>query len=232
MTHPSHLSMTHLTPPYPCMTHPTPPLHDPPHTTPTCPSHPHTTPPSMTHPTPAWPTPPLHDPHHPYMTHPFPAWPTHLSMIHPTPAWPTPPLSGGPFGRHAALRLFHFIWHCNTVMEFLNWNLSSCLLFHSTSNLFINWIKIKCQGFSINFISQIVLTEQLWTTFKHACRTGCSVVLRLYVNVPYWAKQSSFFFLNECASLARWHRHICTLLFGLTHVCFYMYNAQLCNLFL
>ena len=74
------------------MTHPILPLHDPPD------PHPFAwpTPPlCTTHPTPVWSTPPLYDPPHPCMTH-------------PTPAWPTPPLMGAPFGRHAALRLFHW----------------------------------------------------------------------------------------------------------------------------
>ena len=91
--------------PHPSMTHPTPPIHDPPHS-------------SMTHPPPPWPTPPLHDPPHPSMTHLTHPWhtPPHPCMTHTTPVWPThscmthlTPIGGAPFGRHAALRLFHFV---------------------------------------------------------------------------------------------------------------------------
>ena len=93
----------HPTPPWP--PHPTPPIHDPPHPSMT---HPTSCPPDpfMTHPTPPLydTTPCLHDPSHPCMTH-------------TTPVWPTPPLHdpprlywGTPFGRHAALRLFHFFY--------------------------------------------------------------------------------------------------------------------------
>ena len=89
--------MTHHIPPLYDPPDPTPPLHDPPHPTPTCapiPTPPLHHPPHsfMTHPTPVWPTPSLHDPPHPCMTHPTPM--------------------GAPFGRHAAIRLFHLNIYC------------------------------------------------------------------------------------------------------------------------
>ena len=90
----------HPTPPlhdisHPCMTHPTPPIHDPPDSSMTHPTPPWHTPPLHDPPTHPWPTPPLYDPPHPCMTHP---------SLHDPPClyW------GAPFGRHAALRLFHF----------------------------------------------------------------------------------------------------------------------------
>ena len=101
------------------MTHLTQLLHDPPHPTPAWPTPPHTymPTPSPHHPTPVWPTPPMHNP-------PTPSWPTPPVYYPPSPAWLTQPLYDPPhlcmthptpigwvpFGRHAALWLFHWLY--------------------------------------------------------------------------------------------------------------------------
>ena len=38
-----------------------------------------------------------------------------------------------------------------------------------------------------------------------------------------------YFFLNQWAALAHWYRYFWRLLFWLLHICFYMYDAQLCD---
>ena len=130
-----HPTSTWPTPPHPCMTHPTPPYLYMTHPTP-----PH---PFMIHP--PHPTPPLHDTPTPYfMTHPPHPTSPHPFMTHPPQPTPQPqnkgpgmlwgqsyvlPMTcrgvealGPPFGRHAALRLFHFI--CWTHPKFLSINRS------------------------------------------------------------------------------------------------------------
>ena len=118
---PPHPTPTWHTPPYPpLMYHPTPP-----HPTPSWPTHP-----TLPHPTPSWPTHPT-PPTPSFMTH--PPHPTHPTLHDPpTPSHPPhnhkirvqecyggramscPWHVGGvealgpPFGRHAALRLFHW----------------------------------------------------------------------------------------------------------------------------
>ena len=49
-------------------------------------------------------------------------------------------------------------------------------------------------------------------------------IIRIFLSI-----QSSFF-LNECASLAHWHRYFWRLLFGFPNIWFCMFDAQLCDL--
>ena len=57
------------------------------------------------------------------------------------------------------------------------------------------------------------------------------------MDMPHWDVDTGTFahssFFPKCVSLADLlAQYICTLLFGLTHVCFCTYDAQFCNLFL
>ena len=150
------------------MTHPIPPLYDPPHPTPGWPTPPHTyiPTPSPHHPNPAWPThpcithPPLLDPAHPCMNHSLPAWPTqplydplHPCMTHPTPI-------EGPFGRHAALQLFHFTSWWKLFLggksRDPHWAYTGCPGCHQVAAR-----DFQCQKFGVK-IQNLSMFEELW----------------------------------------------------------------------
>ena len=92
---PPHPYMTHPTLPHPFMTHPTPPLYDTPH------------PPLHDPPTPPYPTPPLHDPPTPPHNHKIRVQECYGGRAMSCPWHVGGGGIGAPFGRHAALQLFH-----------------------------------------------------------------------------------------------------------------------------